>query len=569
MEPKDYISTFFYKNKWTVFLTVLVYIAESLLNILVSWYLQLLLDAIPAGTVASLTSFTVLFFALILVVTIIFIAKYLTYPKFLERAMVQYRDKAFRDLLSKNTASFSYEKTSTYLSAFTNDMISIQDNYLKNIFNFVQMIVLLVGSLSLMFFYSVSLTLIAIGLSLLPLLGSIFVGGKLAERQRVVSENNEIYVSSLKDILSGFNIIKTFQVEEDVHDQFDATSKKLEGAKKKANQTEELIQGIGGLTSTIAQIGVMLVGAYFVVSGFNQLTVGMVIAFTNLMNFVIQPLASIPQIIAERKAAKELVEKLSKNLQHNSEDSGTEILEKGSQPPRVTIDHVSYTYQDGNAGLKDVSFELEPGKIYGVVGGSGSGKSTLLNVLMKSYQDYAGHIFVDQHELSQITADSLYRSFSLIQQEVFIFDTTIENNVTMFKHLPQEQVDRAIEISGLAPLIAKRGQDYTVGENGHNLSGGERQRIAIARALIKDSSVIFVDEVTSALDNATAQKINQTLLALMNRTRVVVTHRLEAQTLKQFDQLFVMKNGEIIETGNFNDLMAEKGYFYSLYMVEN
>lgn len=566
-----YIKTFFYKNKGKVFLTLVVYIVDSILTIAVSWYLQVLFDMIthPSRNGNNLMNLINLFLILILIMILITIVKYFAYPGFLKQAMMQYRKQAFKDLLSKQIMFFSSKNSATYLSAFTNDMIAIQDKYLKNIFNFIQLLILLVGALSLMFFYNVSLTLIAIGLSILPMLSSVLLGGRLAEKEKIVSKTNETYVSSLKDILSGFPTIKTFKAEKDIHYQFDKINETLENNKKQANQMSELIMGLGVLTSVIAQIGVMLVGAYFILDGTSQITVGMVIAFTNLMNLVVEPLAEIPRILAERKAAKKLIHKLKINLMDNYNETGEIKLEKKTLPPLIQFNNVSYTHSDGNLGLADVSLTLKPGKIYGIVGGSGAGKSTLLNMLMKSHQTYTGEILVDQQDLKQITSGSLYNSFSLIQQEVFIFNTTIENNVTLFKPFPKEKIKRALYLSGLSKLIEQKGVAYKVGENGKNLSGGERQRIAIARALIRDNSVMLIDEVTSALDNLTAQHINQTILALENTTRIVVTHHLDEKILSNFDEIYVMKKGKVVEVGQFEKLMAQKGYFYSLFMVEN
>lgn len=184
MDSNKYIHTFFSKNKILIFFTVLAYIGDSLLNIILSWYLQVLLDTMSRNVKEDLFNLTLLFLIFILILIVIMIIKYFSYPRFLEKAMLQYRDQVFHDLLTKNVATFSNEKTATYLSGFTNDMISIKDNYLKNIFNFIQLIIMLIGSLGLMFYYNVYLTLIAILLSILPMLSSILLGGKLGEKKK-------------------------------------------------------------------------------------------------------------------------------------------------------------------------------------------------------------------------------------------------------------------------------------------------------------------------------------------------------------------------------------------------
>lgn len=564
-----YIKTFFYRNKGTAFLTLLVYISTAAFNILLSWYLQVLFDTIAQKAASELGKLTLIFCMFLLVSAIFSGVKYFAYPKFLERAMVQYRNQVFGDLLAKNVESFSADNTATYISAFTNDMIFIQDKYLKNIFTFVEMLIMLIGALALMFIYSISLTFIAIALSFLPLLVSLFLGGKLSQREKQVSSTNEFYVSTLKDILSGFLTIKTFQAEKDVYRQFDNINRTLEDDKKQAKRTEAFIDGIGQLSGIASHIGVMLIGTYFALGASTHLTIGMVIAFTNLMNFVLQPLTALPQLIGERKAAKELITKLSDNLNNNYEETGTVVLAKKATPPAIELFNVSYSHRDGNIGVADVSLKLEAGKIYAIVGASGSGKSTLLSLLIKSRQNYTGKILVDGIDLQQISTKSLYDTFALMQQEVFIFNTTIGNNITLFKDFAQEKLASAIQISGLDALIKDKGEAYQVGENGKNLSGGERQRIAIARTLIRDNSVILVDEVTSALDNLTALQINQTLLEMQDTTRLVVTHRLDEQILSRFDKIIVMKKGQVVELDSFDKLMEQKGYFYSLFTVAN
>jgi len=180
---------------------------------------------------------------------------------------------------------------------------------------------------------------------------------------------------------------------------------------------------------------------------------------------------------------------------------------------------------------------------------------------------YQGEIRFDGQELKQINLDSLYDLMSMIQQNVFVFDSSIQNNITMFKEFSQDQIEHAINQAGLSALVEQKGMDYACGENGNGLSGGERQRISIARCLLKGSSVILVDEATAALDTKTALAITNSILEIGNLTKIIVTHRLEEAILRKYDKIFVLQNGNLTEQGTFEELIKERGYFYSLYMV--
>ena len=178
-----------------------------------------------------------------------------------------------------------------------------------------------------------------------------------------------------------------------------------------------------------------------------------------------------------------------------------------------------------------------------------------------------GNVLLVSLEMKKISSESLYDIVSMIQQNVFVFNASIRNNITMFREFPTAEVDRAIELSGLSTLIAERGEDYLCGENGSGLSGGEKQRISIARSLLKHASVLLADEATAALDAQTAHQVTDDILSLTGVTRIVVTHTLEQAALRRYDGILVLKNGRIAESGTFDALMARKGYFYALYTV--
>ena len=174
---------------------------------------------------------------------------------------------------------------------------------------------------------------------------------------------------------------------------------------------------------------------------------------------------------------------------------------------------------------------------------------------------------IDGKELSTIAPDSLYDLMSLIGQSVFLFDDTILRNITMFRDFPEKRVQSAVQRAGLTTLLAQKGSDYRCGENGVGLSGGERQRISIARSLVRGTPVLLLDEATAALDNQTSFAVTDAILHLDGLTRLVVTHRLEEELLQQYDRIFVLRGGTICEQGTYEELMEQKGYFYSLYNV--
>ena len=173
---------------------------------------------------------------------------------------------------------------------------------------------------------------------------------------------------------------------------------------------------------------------------------------------------------------------------------------------------------DDKVVLNDITHKFEKNKSYAIVGTSGSGKTTLINLLLGKFNNYSGNIYYNDTELKKISIDSLFEISSFVEQNVFVFDDSIINNITMYSNIEEELLNEAINKSGLAKLIEEKGPDYRCGENGCNLSGGEKQRISIARALVKKSQLLLLDEATSALDNETYSSITNNLLAIDNTT---------------------------------------------------
>ncbi len=563
-DVKNYVKLFFKENKLVAFLSMIVFISLSMIYTAISWILQIIFDYMAGKGSYSLTTILLLCVSFMLVISLIFALKRSAYPRFLEKAMNQYKESVIKKLLQKSYSDFSLANSGTYLSVLTNDCERIQEKYLKKIFDFVQDVLMLVSSLALMIYYSPLLTVIALIISVLPMACSILTASGIATREEQVSKSNESYTALTKDVLNGVSVIKSFKAEQEVINRYQNQSMELEHTKNLREKTMTTVSALGTISSLATQLGVMLVGAWMVNAHVGVITAGMVLAFTNLMNGVLQPISSLPQMLGEMKGAKKLISKMADYMSNAKEDSG-EIIDDSIKS--VVLRDVSYAYDADHKVLKNVNLTLQAGKSYAIVGPSGAGKSSLINLLMGYYKDYEGSVQLNNHELSNVSKSSLYDKTTLMQQSVFMFDASILDNITLFKPFQSAEVDRVIHLAGLDDLIAAKGKDYQCGENGSHLSGGEKQRIAIARSLLKKSEILLVDEATSALDNETSANVTQSILDLQGILRLVITHRLDANSLKQYDEILVMKSGELIERGSFEDLMNQKAYFYSLYTV--
>lgn len=562
---KQLRAQFFYKNIPIFCIAVFAALAAGSLNLILSWIIQQLMDT-AAGKSGALSFRTLLLISagFVLLCAGLSLLNYASQPRFLERAMRQYKDFAFKKLIGKSISSFRDESAAGYLSALTNDAASIETNYLAQMLAMITKAVTFIGALLLMCRYSLLMTAIAAGLTVLPLIASLLTGSRLQAVESRVSERNGEFTAALSDCLAGFTVVKNFRAEREIFRLFAQSNKALEHEKFTGRRIKMLVGMIGAVTGIFAQLGVFIAGVYLSMKG-GSMTPGAVVLFVNLMNFIISPIAELPGLLACRKAALGLVDKLAAALERSSSREGSETLNRLEHG--IRLENVSFAYEPGKTVLHGINAEFEAGRAYALVGGSGSGKSTLLNLLMAAETNYSGHILADGIELSDISTESLYGTMAAIQQNVFVFNASIKDNVSMFRDFPKTEMDEAIARAHLGALIRERGEDYLCGENGSGLSGGEKQRISIARSLLKKSSVLLADEVTAALDAQTAHRVSNDILDLQGITRIVVTHTLEESLLRRYDKIFVLRGGRIEEAGSFADLMANKGYFYALFTV--
>ena len=562
---RPFVKELFRNNKFNLVMTVLAAFLAAVSELVISWTIKGISDLISGDT-------TIRFGALLFIAGIGFALMLIAWAldrtflsRFRARAMLQYRKYAFDRLMEKGIQAFSGENSARYLSALSNDANTIEQDYIRMLQNTIQVGITFVGALGLMLWYSPLLTLIAIGFSLLPILVSVVLGNKAAVAEKDVSDKKERYTGILKDVLSGFAVIKSFKAEKSISALHDESNNSVADAANSREKVKLHVSYASGLAGGVLQFGVFFVAAALALSGKGGITAGTAIVFVQLLNYVLAPIQVFPTFYAGKKSAYSLIDKLAEALSKNVSDQGEHIAPRLSEG--ISVMDLAFAYEEGKPVLRGVNMELRAGGCYALVGGSGSGKSTILNLLMASSKNYQGEILYDGKELKTVSAGSLYDLVSIIQQNVFVFNSTIRDNITMFSQFPEEEIDRAVRLSGLKKLIEEKGADYLCGENGSGLSGGERQRISIARALLRKTPVLFVDEATASLDAETSFEVLDAILKLDGYTRVIVTHDLDENILRRCNGLFALKNGAVSEQGTFDDLMAQKGYFYSLFTV--
>ena len=300
-----------------------------------------------------------------------------------------------------------------------------------------------------------------------------------------------------------------------------------------------------------------------------EISVGTAIIIIQLSTHIVGPVKTSISLINQIKSVSLIVDKIDEILCDSSEEIEDLSLEKFGK--NIEIKNLNFSYSDERQALNNINLTFEKNKKYAIVGESGPGKSTLTKLLMRYYKNYNGEILIDNKNLQKILSHDLYKNISMIQQNVFMFDDSIKENIKLYADYSDDEILEVCGRSGLSNLISilPNGINSLVGENGNKLSGGEKQRIAIARSLINDTKILILDESTSALDNETAYNLETSLLSINDLTLVVVTHKLIKNILLSYDEIIVMKDGMIIEKGSFNDLIELKGYFYSLYYLQN
>lgn len=592
MKQRNPLSqSFFQGNRKNLFMAVLGTTVLSVGILSVPQLMQILIDFLSGNHRYSMHQIILMAVAVLLMVSFSGLCTYYFRTKFSTKAVFQYRKMAYHYLSKKKVTEFYGQNTAVYLSALNTDLQKIKEDFLDQIPILSQIVICGIGAVLVMIRYNFFLAMMACLISLIPFFAALFSGRNMEKIEENLSKENAEYLAFLKDFAVGFTIIKSYKVEGIFSTLHDKICQKVEDRMEEREKCVEKINYFAAISGYITQFAILLLCAVVAYRS-KSISVGTVLAFSRLINYIIDPVTELPGMLSKARTAYALSEQFWEKIgkgeqeeqqeqqqksgeivkdgyhQHIDTDSHEKALPIPSLQGDICFSHLSFSYTSEKQVLKEFTLRVKEGEKLILLGASGSGKSSILKLLMGIERSQGGEISIGNRQLSTLPEESLFRSISYIQQEVFIFDGSIYENITLFQDYGKEELELAIEKSGLKNLISEKGLDYPCGENGAALSGGERQRINIARSLLRKTPILLADEITAALDKENSYLVLDSLLSLENITEILVLHDLDSRILSRVDRICVLKEGEIVEEGIFSELMEKKGYFYSLFMME-
>ena len=547
------------------FYTFMIFnILVPLTNIAFAYSIKIIIDSGMSQNREALTQ------AILIGAIVIFIYASLNFislrlrNKLVRQIMSRYKNKVFKSILDSDYREFSKEKSGKFISILTENMKKIEQDYLHQYFNISKNISLMIFSLVAMFIGNWFLTLLVIIASIIPMMISGFIGQKSASLQNSAMIADQKYLAKVKDILSGFLVIKSFNVKEAIRQDYSHESEKLDDIYFMKGKFDTLTNVISQLSGMIVFLVAFAGGMYLVFDG--HTTIGSVTAIVQLVNFVVMPLNEIGMGISKFREGQATL--------NSFEVKDVIELKTGKRKEYfddvISFLNVDFSYPNSEEKIfNNLSLNIQKGEKIAIVGMSGSGKSTLLNLLLRFYDVTSGYISIDNQDLQDISSESLYNLMTVVQQDVYIFDDTLSANITLNQPFAEDDIKQAVQQSGLENYILENelGLQALCGENGSNLSGGQKQRLSIARALIRKTPILLLDEATSSLDNQVTTEIENSILKIQDLTAIVVTHKLNEAILKKYDRIIFMKDGIIVEDGIFDDLMYREGEFYKLFKL--
>jgi ATP-binding cassette subfamily B protein len=471
-----------------------------------------------------------------------------------------------------NKMPLKYFDSNTYgdiLSRVTNDVYTISQTMNNSVASLLGAIVLFVGVTTMMFITNWQMALTGI---LATLIGFILMMVILSKSQKYFNiQQNELGKMNghIEEVYSGHNVVKVYNGIKDANQKFDDINDKLFVSSKKSQFLSGLMQPIMAFIGNFGYVAICIVGAMLVID--NKITIGTIVAFMIYVRIFTNPLATIAQAATQLQSTAAASERVFAFLgeEEMTKEEDKVLLKKTDTKGNVIFDHVKFGYNKNKKVIKDFSVNIKSGQKIAIVGPTGAGKTTLVNLLMKFYEINSGDIKLDGISIHDLKRENIHELFSMVLQDTWLFGGTIKENIIYNqKGITDKEVKEACQIVGLDHFIKTLPDGYdTVINDADSISAGQKQLLTIARSMLEKAPLIILDEATSSVDTRTEELVQKAMDKLtVGRTSFVIAHRLS--TIKNADLILVLKDGDIVEQGNHDELIKKNGFYAELYNAQ-
>lgn len=462
---------------------------------------------------------------------------------------------------------FDHNLSGDILSRVTNDVDTIAQSLNNSLSTLVSSITLFIGSIIMMFVTNYIMAITAIVSSLIGFILMFIILNKsqryFTARQRELGKLN----GYIEEVYSGLNVVRSCNAKDETINEFDKLNDKLYDCNRKSQFLSGLMQPIMGFIGNFSYVAVCIVGALLVSK--SVISFGVIVAFIMYVRLFTNPLSQIAQAMTSMQstaAASERVFDLLEEVEMDSEDDITKKLDKHNVKGNIEFKNVKFGYDKDKIIINDFTAKVKAGEKIAIVGPTGAGKTTMVNLLMKFYDINDGDILIDGTSIRELKRDNIHSLFTMVLQDTWLFNGTVKENIIYNqKNVSNKKVEDVCKVVGVDHFIKTlpNGYDSIISDN-DSVSSGQRQLLTIARGMISDSPFLILDEATSNVDTRTEELVQKAMDKLMeNKTSFIIAHRLS--TIKNADLILVMKDGNIIEQGNHNELMKKNGFYANLY----
>ncbi len=476
---------------------------------------------------------------------------------YIKQSFIKVHIEKLRFDLIRATLNAQDNRKYASLTAILNNVNMYRDDYVENFFGVFSAIPKFLFATILLYSISKIMLLVGVLLATLPLIFSFITRKYLDTEQKNYVASVTPLTNSVKEMLDGLSTIKSFGAEDRVENNMKSIVRNNQISKFRINFLLENINSINSFIGNLIFVVVITIGAYFSMRGI--VSVGVLVSSTQLINHIVTPFINTSKMLNHLNSFKTIKEDLysSKNILSNSIDVVEHKFNR-----EIELENVSFCYDDGVKLLNNVSHKFYNNKKYAIIGKSGSGKSILLQLLSGRIKPIEGEIKFDGISLNEVSQSFYYKNMSFVHQDIFLFDDSIFNNITFYNQYSDEEIKGAMSFAE----IDERFKD--VSESSKNISGGEKQMISIARAVIQNKPILLLDEFRSSIDELTANRIEDRILKL-DKLVINVTHQIDGDYLRKYDEIIIFKDGKIVDYGTFDDLIERSHYFKGLYYLNN